>query len=76
MIAQYVRDPATDGHGIYLVFWFGETDGCRTPPPATGTRPGDPEALRMRLEESLTPDEARKISVRVIDVSAPTAKVR
>ena len=76
LIARYVRDPATDGHGIYLVFWFGETDGCRTPPPATGTRPGDPEALRMRLEESLTPDEARKISVRVIDVSAPTPEVR
>ena len=76
LIARYVRDPGTDGHGIYLVFWFGETDGHRTPPPPSGTRPGDPDALKTRLEESLTPDEARKISVRVVDVSAPTAGAR
>ena len=76
LIAHYARDPGADGHGIYLVFWFGNTDGRRAPPPPSGTRPGDPGALRMRLEASLTPDEARKISVRVIDVSAPTAALR
>ena len=76
LIAHYVRDPGTDGHGIYLVLWFGEIDGCRTPPPPSGSRPGDPGALRMRLEASLTPDEARKVAVRVIDVRAPTVGVR
>lgn len=76
LIARYVRDPGTDGHGIYLVFWFGETDGHRTPPPPSGTPPGDPDALKTRLEESLTPDEALKISVCVVDVSAPTAGAR
>ena len=72
LIAQYVRDPGADGHGIYLVFWFGDTDGHRTPPPPSGMRPGDPDALKKHLEELLTSDEARKISVCVIDVSAPS----
>ena len=71
LIAQYTRDPATDGYGIYLVLWFGEVDGQRTPPPPSGVRPDGPEALKARLEEALTREEARKISVCVIDVSAP-----
>ncbi len=74
LIAQYTRDPATDGYGIYLVLWFGEVNGYRTPPPPSGVRPDNPEALKARLEEALTPEEARKISVCVIDVSAPVAK--
>ena len=74
--AQYVRDPGADGHGIYLVFWFGDTDGHRTPPPPSGTRPGDPDALKKHLEELLTPEEAFKISVRVVDVSALAAGAR
>ncbi|MCY4658749.1 MAG: hypothetical protein OXF93_02920 [Acidobacteria bacterium] len=71
LIAQYARDPATDGYGIYLVLWFGEVQGRGTPPPATGKRPAGPDALRPRLEQQLTPEEARKISICVIDVSAP-----
>ena len=71
LIARYTRDPATDGHGIYLVLWFGEAPGRRTPPPAIGARPDGPDALRQRLEEALTREEARKIAVCVIDVSAP-----
>ncbi len=74
LIAQYTRDPATDGYGIYLVLWFGEVDGHRTPPPPSGIRPDSPEGLKVRLEETLTPHEARKISVCVIDVSAPDPK--
>ena len=76
LISQYTRDPATDGYGIYLVLWFGEIDGCRTPPPATGTRPSDPDALRQRLHDELSPEEARKISICVIDVSAPPVSGR
>ena len=72
-MTQYARDPATDGYGIYLVLWFGEIALHRTPPPLSGVRPGGPEALKARLEETLTPEEARKISVCVIDVSAPDA---
>ena len=69
LIAQYTNDPGTDGYGIYLVFWFGEMDGHRTPPPPAGNRPADAEELKNRLEATLSADEARKISVCVIDVS-------
>ena len=71
LIAQYTIDPGTDGYGIYLVFWFGKIDGYRTPPPPSGTRPANAEELKNRLEATLSPDEARKISVCVIDVSRP-----
>ena len=66
LIAQYTNDPATGGHGVYLVFWFG--DG-RVPPPPQGRRPTGPAELRQRLEEQLTESERRRIAVRVIDVS-------
>ena len=68
LIAQYTIDPNTDGYGIYLVFWFGKD---RTPPPPSGTRPTNSEELKERLEATLSPNEARKISVCVIDVSRP-----
>ena len=70
LMAQYTRDLATDGYGIYLVLWLGNGAGHRTPPPPSGVRPDSPEALKARLEEVLTPEEARKISICVIDVSA------
>ena len=68
LIAQYSIDPDTDGYGIYLVFWFGKD---RTQPPPSGTRPTNPEELKKQLEATLSPDEVRKISVCVIDVSRP-----
>lgn len=71
LMARYTIDPATGGYGIYLVLWFGEAAGWRTPPPPSGSRPDGPEALKARLEEDLTPDEARRIAVCVVDVSAP-----
>ena len=74
LIAQYTHDPATDGYGVYLVLWFGEVDGHRTPPPPSSVRPDSSEALKARLEEAMTPEEARKIAVCVLDVSAPSAK--
>ena len=66
LIAQYTNDPVTGGHGVYLVFWFG--DGKVTPP-LHGRRPAGPDELRQRLEEQLTEAERRRIAVRVIDVS-------
>ena len=66
LIARYASDPATGGHGVYLVFWFG--DG-KIPPPPRGRRPTSPAELRRRLEEQLTESERRRIAVRVIDVS-------
>ena len=72
LIAQYVRDPGTDGYGIYLVLWFsdsGEHGRGRMPPPPTGALPRSPGELQERLEATLTRDEKRKIAVCVMDVS-------
>ena len=66
LMARYASDPATGGHGVYLVFWFG--DG-KIPSPSRGRRPTGPAELRQRLEEQLTESERRRIAVRVIDVS-------
>ena len=66
LIGQYTTDPATQGYGIYLVFWFRPDD---TPPPPSGPRPASPPELQGKLEATLAADQARKISVCVIDVS-------
>ncbi|MCY3887961.1 MAG: hypothetical protein OXG19_09735 [Chloroflexi bacterium] len=66
LIGKYTRDVETSGYGIYLVLWFG--DGGMPPPPR-GTRPTTPQQLQQRLEETLTAEEAFKISVVVLDVS-------
>ncbi len=67
LIPRYTRDPDSDGHGIYLIFWFGNHKKCQptsdaSPPPKRAAE------LQRRLEESLTDAERRKISVCVIDV--------
>ena len=70
LIERYTSDPATVGYGVYLVFWFGEE---HTQPPPHGSRPRTADELRQQLEDSLTAEEARKISVCVIDVCQPRA---
>ena len=70
LIAKYTRDPGAGGYGIYLVLWFGnESKPCQMP--ESGTRPRNAADLEERLRDTLTPEEARLISVRVIDVSRP-----
>ena len=66
LIKQYVRGPEADGYGIYLVFWFGEE---YTQAPPEGKLPDSALELQGRLTATLSPEEARKISVCVIDVS-------
>ncbi len=73
LAARYASDPATGGYGIYLVFWFGKE---RTQPSPDGPRPTTPEELRERLQNTLTPEEARKITVCVIDVGKPDRSKR
>ena len=68
LISKYTSDPDTEGYGIYLVFWFG---AALTQEPAAGPRPATPEGLRRQLEATLTDEEARKISICVIDVANP-----
>ncbi len=68
LIGQYTLDPATDGYGIYLVVWFGVKRQRRR---SDGVRPDAPGDLHRFLAESLEEVEARKVSVRVIDVTPP-----
>ena len=68
LIGRYTTDPATGGYGIFLVLWFGEDQKTRPP---DGNRPATPDELQQRLEKDLTPDEARKVSVVVMDVTKP-----
>ena len=70
LIAKYAVDPASGGYGVYVVFWFG-SDKQR--PRSDGARPNSPEKLEKLLTESLGQDEARKISICVIDVCPPSS---
>ena len=67
LIAQYTRDPDASGYGIYLVFWFG-LKHCL---PGTTGLPRSAADLEKKLRKTLSPDEARMISVCVMDVAQP-----
>ena len=67
LIARYSSDPDSDGFGIYLVFWFGPNGTAVGP---DGDRPSSASELMERLQAKLTRDQARKISVCVVDVSS------
>ena len=71
LIARYVRDPGTGGHGIYLVFWFGNDERHRQTPPETGSPPTSAAELEGLLKGTLSDDELLKIRICVIDVAIP-----
>ena len=64
LVAKYTRDPGADGHGIYLVFWFG---GKNMPPAPAGPKPHSAKELEDRLISLLTLEERKQIDVCVID---------
>jgi hypothetical protein len=69
-LLPYCRSAGSNGHGIYLIFWFGI--GRPTPTPPEGMpRPTSAEMLREQLISCLAPEVAHLISVVVIDVSEP-----
>lgn len=68
LIPKYVRDPGADGHGIYLVFWFG---GKGMKPPSDGKKLRSASELEARLRQTLTPEESHRIQVCVIDCALP-----
>lgn len=69
LVDQYSStDRAASGYGIYLVLWTGGDKIRRRP---DGNRPATPDELRELLEGDLTPDQANKISVTVLDVTKP-----
>jgi len=66
--ALYANDPAADGHGIYLVLWFGRS--LRSSP--EGERPTSAEELEQRLTERVPGVERARVAVRVMDLSLPS----
>ena len=68
LIPKYTRDPGSMGYGIYLVFWFGDTEAFR-PTSGAGTPPQSATELEERLRDTLSVDEKTKISICVIDIS-------
>ena len=69
-LLPYCRSAGSNGHGIYLVFWFGTA--WQVPAPPEGRpRPDSATALREQLIGCLPCDVARSISVVVIDLSEP-----
>lgn len=70
LIERYTRDPGADGFGIYLVFWFGGSGM----PLNEGKKPRTAVELKEQLRASLTDQEARRISVVVVDCALPASK--
>ncbi|TDK59578.1 hypothetical protein E2I14_18690 [Sapientia aquatica] len=68
LIAKYVRDPGTDGHGIYLVFWFGQNNILPSP---QGKKPRSSSELEQWLTSLVPLDKRYYIKVCVIDCSLP-----
>lgn len=69
LIPKYVRDPGANGHGIYLVFWFG---GKGMKPPSDGKKLHSATELEERLRQSLTAEENYRIQICVIDCALPS----
>lgn len=70
LIAKYGREPASDGYGIFLVFWF---TGDLKAAPSDGGRPKTPLELQHRLAATVPEDLRHKIAVLVVDCSKPPA---
>jgi len=69
---QYSRDPASEGNGIYLVFWF---DGkCMVKHPKGFKMPANALELKITLKSTVPETSAGLIDVIVIDVSVPAGK--
>ena len=66
LTAKYMGDPEAEGHGIYVVLWFGR-EFCQGD--AEGQRAESAEDLRTKLMGALSAEEKHKLSVCVFDVS-------
>jgi hypothetical protein len=65
LLAHYVLDPGADGHGIYLVFWFG---GRGMPAAADGGKPpSSANELESRLSAMLGESEKPFVDIIVLD---------
>lgn len=67
LIKKYTGDPRSDGHGIYLVFWFGIENQYK--PPSGIELPKSATELEKLLRQRLSEEEKHKILICVVDVS-------
>ncbi len=74
LTANYTPDPGVGGFGVYLVFWFGDTEACR-PTKCGNWRPRTPGEMEQKLQQSLCDRDRNLISIFVVDVSVPPGKV-
>lgn len=71
LVAKYGRETASDGYGIFLVFWF--TGALKAAPTDGGARPKTPQELQRRLAATVPEELRNKIAVLVVDCSKPPA---
>jgi hypothetical protein len=70
LLKLYARDPGTEGRGIYLVLWFGESPTRRIPKPPKGIpRPQSPIELEAAIREVIPEADRAAIEVIVCDCS-------
>ena len=63
----YMNDPDTDGHGLYLVLWFGQK--VTTHP--EGDKPQGAAHLRALIEQRIPAQDRSRLAVQVLDLSWP-----
>lgn len=71
LVARYGRESASDGYGIYLVFWF--TGNMKAAPTDGGAKVKTPQELQRRLAATVPEALKHKIAVLVVDCSKPQA---
>lgn len=69
LVAKYSREVASDGYGIYIVFWFGGNN--LHPAGDGGNKPKTAKELQDRLTASVPQALKNKIAVLVIDCAKP-----
>ncbi len=72
LVAKYSREVASDGYGIYIVFWFGGNN--LRPAGDGGNKPKTAKELQDRLAATVPQALRNKITVLVIDCAQPASK--
>ena len=73
-LPDYGRSPGTEGHGVYLVFWFGTEVGSVPKRPKGLKAINSAEALQTALQERQPVELRPLIDIIVVDVSPPVGK--
>lgn len=72
LIEKYCTHPESGGFGIYVVFWFGDSQQCRPTKKEGVPLPESAEELEWLLIDSLPEALRHRIAVVVVDVANPS----